>query len=184
MISYDIVMTGFAGWNGSRSIYMDERYKRKLLEIYPTSFLAPLEAEMTAGDEDFMKVFLEAEEQGLSIRAGEGGVYAALWKLLHQNRFSASFSQRAIPIRQETVEICETFSLDPYRLDSDGCFIWLSRGETGKLISMAEGIWGKGSAAIIGSAEKGTAIRRVDSEETAYLRRPEPDEILKLEPGI
>ena len=27
MISYDIVMTGFAGWNGSRSIYMDERYK-------------------------------------------------------------------------------------------------------------------------------------------------------------
>ena len=62
----------------------------------------------------------QQQEAGLMVRAGEGGIYAAMWKLLKARRLGAEYSQRAIPILQQTIEICETWSLDPYRLDSAG----------------------------------------------------------------
>ena len=70
----------------------------------------------------------QQEEAGLMVRAGEGGIYAAMWKLLKARRLGAEYSQRAIPILQQTIEICETWSLDPYRLDSAGAGVWLMSG--------------------------------------------------------
>ena len=60
---------------------------------------------------------------------GEGGVWAALWRLADQAEEEGLYHpcglqvlQSAIPIRQETIEICELLEQDPYRIPSGG---WL-----------------------------------------------------------
>ena len=176
---YDIVMTGYAGLFGSRLIYEDQRWRRELSLHYSESFFAPLvkpEPEAPLELIELKKVF---SEKGLYMEAGEGGVYAALWELLRSNRLGADFSQRAIPVLQQTIELCEAFSLDPYRLRSDGTGIWLCQGEAFSIMKAAKAAMGSGAAALIGTTQKGTAIRRIDGEETAYLRRPSEDELYR-----
>ena len=113
------------------------------------------------------------------IQASEGGIYKALWELLRAHRLGASFSQRAIPVRQQTIEVCEVLELDPYRLRSDGTWIWLTK-ESGRIVRLFERASLKGSAAVIGHTKKGPGIERDDGEAVAFLRRPEPDELTKV----
>lgn len=196
--AFDIVITGFAGLNGSRIIYNEESLRSRLLEIYPAFFFRPLcaggtgccgsgEADMQEEAEISEQALLELEslagqqeEAGLMIRAGEGGIYAAMWTLLRDRRLGAEYSQKAIPILQQTIEICEIWSLDPYRLDSAGAGVWLMSGGAAGLVALAERAYGPGSAAVVGRTVKGPAIKRMDLEEIAYMRRPGPDELQRL----
>ena len=54
------------------------------------------------------------------IRIGKGGLWAALWDLGEAAQTGLTVDAAAIPIRQETVEICEELELDPYGLPSSG----------------------------------------------------------------
>lgn len=45
---------------------------------------------------------------------GKGGVLGGLWNMLEQINAGMEIDLRKIPIRQETVEICEFFDLNPY----------------------------------------------------------------------
>lgn len=128
----------------------------------------------------FLSKYARAAEDGMLRAAGDGGIFAAMWALLKANRTGAVFSQRSIPILQQTVEVCETFGLDPYRLSAPGCAVWLS-SDAGALLDTARaaGI----ETAVIGHTRKGAGILRTDGPQTAYLRRPEPDEVQKLYDG-
>ena len=50
----------------------------------------------------------------------EGGIYGALWELAEASGVGLEIDLKAIPIRQETVEVCEQFHLNPYQLISSG----------------------------------------------------------------
>lgn len=140
--------------------------------------LTPEEARRQAdAKRQFARLREEAAEGGRLQEAGDGGVYAALWQLLKQNRSGAVYSQRAIPIRQETIEICETFSLNPYRLYAAGCTLWLT--PSGAALCQAAEEAGL-PAAVIGFQAPGAAILRRDCPEDAFLRRPEADALGKL----
>ena len=157
-------MTGNAGFSGSRKIYQIEETRKKLLEHYPKSFFAVFGENSPT---------LPGEIRGAADResAADGGVFGALWRLLKRNRLGADFSQRRIPILQQTVEVCETFGLDPYRMESDTCTVWLAEDASGLFEAAKKaGV----SCKVIGFTTKGPAIRRTDGASVAYLRRPEP----------
>ena len=167
-------MLGCAGLSGSRMIYQAEDCRTALLKRYPERFFAGLSERSEEQEREAALGLLEdfgiPEEHYRE--AAEGGVFAALWNLLRDNRLGASFSQRSIPLRQQTVEICEQYGLNPFRLYGGGCFVCLT-AEGARLSAAAEE---KGVCCrVIGYTEKGPAIRRRDGEETAYLRRPEPE---------
>ena len=155
-------MTGDAGFSGSRKIYQIEETRKKLLEHYPKSFFAvfgensplfPSEIRGTADHES----------------AADGGVFGAMWRILKRNRLGADFDQRRIPILQQTVEVCEMFGLDPYRMESETCTVWLAEDASGLFDAAKKaGI----SCKVIGFTTKGPAIRRTDGAAIAYLRRP------------
>ena len=97
---------------------------------------------------------------------GEGGVWAALWRLAdladEEGRChpcGLQVLQSAIPIRQETIEICELLEQDPYRIPSGG---WLFVAESD---SRAEGT-------VIGHLVKGHARTVQGLEGTRYLDKP------------
>ena len=53
----------------------------------------------------------------------EGGVFAALWYLAEGIGCGFEAELRQLPIRQETVELCEFFRLNPYQLSGDGMML-------------------------------------------------------------
>ena len=78
---------------------------------------------------------------------------------------------------QQTVEICEMYSLNPYRLTAASCAVWITE-DAGTVLSLAAGA-GVPSA-VIGYTAKGAAIRRTDTEADSSLRRPDDAEARAL----
>jgi hexosaminidase len=88
----------------------------------------------------------------MSWRGTEGGIEAALWELAEEAKAGLRVDLRAIPIRQETVEVFNTLDQDPYILDSFGS--WLLFAENGaEVLAQLHG-QGETEAAVIGYTTK------------------------------
>lgn len=55
----------------------------------------------------------------------EGGIFGALWEMAEASGVGLDIDLKKIPIRQETIEICEVYDINPYLLISSGAMlIW------------------------------------------------------------
>lgn len=174
----DLVMAGFAGYHGTLEI--GQRKREDLETWFAPSFLRCLDEKEPYCVAQWLRV--RQQEKDCPVTAyeyvGEGGVLAALWNLSGIYNIGIDVDLRRMPIRQITVEVCERYELNPYRLFSGNCIL-LAADRGGQLVRalLAEGI----PAAVIGCVTKGIARQIRHGEETAgYLERPQPDEIRKL----
>lgn len=154
----ELVITGYAGESGCRGMYQNEEIRKKLLDRYPQSFFVVWEKDENPAPNGDIPGVIDCEN------CGDGGVYGALWRLLKRQRQGAQFSQRAIPVRQQSIEVCETEDLDPYRVPAENTVIWLTKDASELKKRFPE-------AQTIGFTEKGPAIVRTDGEHPAYLRK-------------
>lgn len=185
----DIVVTGYAGFEGSKAIYNDKVLGSKLKERYSESFFGVFgNAERISDSQDVYviegteltdldKLYNSYREEGLAADGSNGGVLAALWNVLRNNRKGGIYALRDIPLLQQTVEVCEMYALNPYRLYAPDCRVWLCT-DTGALVqaAAAAGV----PLSVIGFTSKGVAIKRTDTETDSSLRRPEGDELDKV----
>lgn len=112
--------------------------------------------------------------------SGTGGILCTLWKMSEAFHTGLRADLRKIPIRQETIEICECFDLDPYRLLSGGSvLIGTDRGGEIVRFCLKRGI----PAAVIGTLSEGNDRILYSREIARYLDRPGQDEITKLSWG-
>lgn len=175
----DIVVTGFAGFEGSLKIYNRTEYREKLLNRYSKSFFRVFEKpdSIYADTKAIDSLFEREAAAGRAAESGNGGVLSCLWRVMKENRCGGTYSQSAVPVLQQTIEICEVFSLNPYRLWSPGCRVWLTP-DTAAVMKAAEesGI----PAAVIGYTDRMTKIKRTDIDVESSLRRPEGEELERL----
>ncbi|MBQ8640146.1 MAG: hypothetical protein IJ468_13350 [Lachnospiraceae bacterium] len=104
----------------------------------------------------------------------EGGVLAALWYLADGLGKGFDISMKQIPIRQQTVEICEFYRINPYQLAGDGMMLVV----TEKAEECAARLQEKGmEAVLLGfiTADKAKILR--NEEEVRYLDKPARDEL-------
>ena len=98
---------------------------------------------------------------------GEGGFLSALLEM--------DFTK--VPIRQETIEICEIFDVNPYKLQSEGTIlIGVPAGEALVLELRRMGLM----AAVIGQTNSGNDRMLYYNGNGRYLERPAKDEIYKV----
>lgn len=119
-----------------------------------------------------------AEEAGAGAlySVGEGGILSALWKMAEASQVGLWANLRRIPIRQETIEVCEHFDLNPYYLLSEGALlIGISSGESLVQEYRRMGL----PAAVIGQTNRGNDRLLYSGENARYLDRPARDEIYK-----
>ena len=110
------------------------------------------------------------------IKADEGGILGALFKYACDNDCGMRIRLKAIPITQLTVEICEYYKLNPYRLLSE-VYIIFSADSEGLIYNLKKaGI----DAAKIGELSKNKAKVIMDKESIEYINRTKEDEIDKL----
>jgi hydrogenase maturation factor len=171
----DIVLSKWAGLEGTASIAALKA--EEINKHYPAYLVKEAET-----FDKYLSVSPEAEiaiKNGVTIMhdASEGGILAALWELAEGAGCGLDIDIRKIPLRQETVEICECTGVNPYGLLSGGCLI-MTADEGESLVSAleAENI----HASVIGktTSEKARIIRNED--EVRYMDRPGQDEIYKF----
>ena len=109
----------------------------------------------------------------------EGGILKAVWDLSGAYGMGVEFSLAKIPVRQETIEICEEYDRNPYRMYTDNCILLTAaRGDRLTQRLHREGI----PAAVIGRVKKGIAREILTEEGIGYLERPQEDELKKILP--
>lgn len=171
----DILVTKWIGIEGT-SIIAKEKEK-ELLERFSQAFV-----DTAKGFDQYLSVLPDsriAVEHGVSAMhdVTEGGIYGALWEVAEASGIGLEIDLKAIPIRQEAIEICEYFELNPYYLISSGCML-MAADQGHDLVRKLEaaGI----PAAVIGKATDGKARRIWNGGEESYLERPKTDELYKI----
>lgn len=171
----DILVTKWIGIEGT-SIIAKEK-EEELTKRFSGAFI-----DTAKSFDQYLSVLPEASvavEFGISAMhdVTEGGIYGALWELAEASQVGLEIDLKAIPIRQETVEICEYFGLNPYYLISSGCMLMAGdRGHDLVRELKKAGI----PAAVIGKAVEGKARRILNGEEEAFLERPKTDELYQI----
>lgn len=107
----------------------------------------------------------------------DGGILAALWNLAEGAGIGLHADLRKMTVRQETIEVCECFHLNPYQLTSAGCVLAVTpKGE-----ELADTLNRKGmTAAVIGRTTGGNDRIIMNGGERRFLDRPAPDELTQI----
>lgn len=168
----DIVMVGYAGLYGMERALSEKR--QALQERFAASFLEQAKCQ---NEWHCSAKFLEILELDDEVLQGIwylhdiscGGVYGALWQLGCWMNRGLLAENKAIPVKQSTIEICEFLDLNPYLLDGTGGWLFVCRHE----LRLAERLKTLGfEANRIGSI----------TEEKERLVRLGPDDIRTLAP--
>ena len=174
----DIVLSKWIGLEGTA--VLARHRKAELLARYPAYL-----AEDAGAFDKYLSVIPEAAiAMGSGVcamhDASEGGIFGALWEFAQGAGVGLTIDLKKIPLRQETVEICECCGINPYELLSGGCLIMAA--EDGKALVQAlnaEGI----AASVIGRTTDKKDRVICNEEEVRYMERPKTDEIYKIREG-
>ena len=174
----DLVMTKWAGLEGT-SILAKEREDLLRAEL-PAEIV-----ERAKAFDRYLSVIPEARtamEIGVSAMhdVTEGGIFGALWEMASASGTGLAVDLNRIPIRQETIEVCEVFDINPYMLISSGSMlIGTDHGSR-----LAERLAGEGiHSAVIGYATEGNDRVITRGEERRFLEPPGTDELFRVMGG-
>ena len=170
----DIVLTKWIGLEGTA--ILARRNRERLLERYPAHLV-----EEAAGFDRYLSIIPEAAaavKSGIRVMhdASEGGILASLWELAESSGVGLTIDLRKIPIRQETVEVCELCGVNPYMLASSGCLVMAADHGEGLVEKLARE---RIPAAVIGRITDSHDRLIYNAEEKRYLDKPAQDEIYK-----
>lgn len=171
----DIVISKWIGMEGSVAIVAAK--EKELLERFPKAMIDKVKG-MLSNCCALPEAAL-AGKSGVSAMhdVSSGGIYGALYELSEAAGVGLEIDLRAIPIKQETVEICEYLGLNPYYLKSGGSMLMVcDHGQELVRILKKEGI----HAAVIGRTTQTKAKAVLNAGEISYLERPKADELLKV----
>ena len=107
----------------------------------------------------------------------EGGIFGALWEMAESSGVGLEIDLKKIPIKQETVEVCEFFHVNPYELISSGCML-MAASDGNTIVRELEkaGI----HAAVVGKAMEGNDRVLYAAGERRFLEPPKADELYKV----
>ena len=171
----DILVSKWIGIEGT-SILAKEK-EEQLLSRFSASFI-----EKAKKLDAYISVLSEA---AVAVRSGvsamhdvtEGGIFGALWEMAEASGVGLEIDLKKIPIRQETVEVCEFFGINPYKLISSGCMLMAAEdGNTLVRELEKEGI----PATIIGKATEGNDRVLLNEDEKRFLEPPKTDELYEV----
>lgn len=173
--SKDIVVTKWIGLEGT-TILAKEKGK-ELLTKYPTHLV-----EEAKGFEKYLSIIPEAAtavKSGASVMhdASEGGIFGALWELAGRLGVGLEIDLKKLPVKQETIEVCEYFDVNPYELLSGGSLL-IATDNGFDLVRALEKE--QIHAVVIGKTTDNNDRVVINEEERRFLEPRKTDEIYKI----
>lgn len=151
------------------TVYLQTEHREKLLERLSESYVA--QASEIFGQACILKEARIAAQNGAVAMhdvAGKG-IFAALWELSAGSGCGLNIDLRAIPVRQETIEFCELFGINPYEAASAGCMLIVTENPGHMLNALTKE---KIPAVLIGYLTEDNDKKLVNNDEIRYLDRP------------
>ncbi len=167
----DIVLSKWIGLEGTAMLA--KKYKEALLQRYPAPFVQEA-ARFGEYQSVLPEAAIAAAEASYLHDASEGGILAALWEMAEHTGVGLEMDLRKLPIRQETVEVCELVGVNPYELRSGGCLI-MTAADGEALVEKLDSA--QIPAVVIGQITDKKERRIRNGEEIRYMDRPAVDEI-------
>lgn len=173
----EIIMTKYAGLAGTAKIAREK--EEELLTRYPLSFIKEAQ--------DLLSMYSVTQEAEVAREydvtamhdISECGLFGALWELAAASKVGLEIELSKVPIRQQTVEVCEFYDLNPYMLRSGGSL--LITAERGS--DIVDALHNAGlEAAVIGRIrdDNDKIVIYGEDRETRFLEPPRRDEIYKV----
>ena len=171
-VGQDILLTKWIGLAGTAILAKKEQEKlEKRLPGYIVENGILLEKEISVLPES--RIAMEVGTTGMH-DVSRGGIFSALWELAEKGNVGIEVDLKKIPVRQETIEICEVLGVNPYELYGAGSLIVVSDKGNQLLHELEKQ---QIPATIIGkiTEENGKVI--LNGEEVRFLDRPKHDTI-------
>ncbi len=172
----DIVMTKWAGIYGGA--LLAKLKKEALITRYPESYIKKAEGYM-----DSISLMPELSEIEAAVAenpdcifaahdVSNGGVFGALWQLLSACNCGGQMELSKISMKQEIIEVCEYFDINPYMMNGQGSLLLVSsQGEyLVERFHQADIV-----ASVIGKTTKEPDRKIIIGEEERYLVPPKGD---------
>lgn len=171
----EIVLTGWIGLEGTCRVLRAK--EEDLAKRFVPSFMQRirvLDQELFA-----LEPIRIAKQCGVSAmhQITGGGILAALWEVSEASGVGLEVSMKNMSIKQETIEVCEYFHLNPYQLTSAGSILMLT--DDGE--ALVQQLQKEGQhAEILGYTTSGNDRVIRNGEERRFLDRPAQDELIKI----
>ncbi|MCI8772480.1 MAG: hydrogenase maturation factor [Lachnospiraceae bacterium] len=171
----DVIVSKWIGLEGT--VRTAREYRAALLTRYPSRMI-----DEAAGFERFLSIIPEAATARKSGVCGihdvsQGGIFGALWEMANGAGVGLEIDLKKLPVRQETIEICEFYDLNPYELSSGGCLLMTTEDGNGLAAALErEGI----PAVVVGKTTAGNDRVLFNEEERRFLEPPKTDQFYKL----
>ena len=168
----DIVATKWVGLEGTAILAREK--EAELRSRYAQPFIDKAKT--------FSQLMSIIPEAAVAVQSGagamhdvsEGGVFGALWELAESAGVGLEIDIKKIPIRQETIEICEYFDVNPYKLLSGGSLLIATEDGNGLVMELEKaGI----PAVVIGKATDGNDRVLLNEDERRFLETTQTDEL-------
>lgn len=171
----DIVMSKWIGLEGTAILAAMK--KEEMLARYPEYLI-----DEAVSFDKYLSIIPEAAtamKSGVCVMhdASEGGIMATLWELAESSGVGLHIDLKKLPIRQETVEVCEFCDVNPYELLSGGCLVMTTEDGNALVRALEEQ---NIPAVVVGKITDSNDRIIVNGEEKRYLDKPKTDEIYRF----
>jgi len=176
--NHDLIMTKSAGIEGTSVIALDFSHKLRL----ESKLMARAKA-MRHSISIVREAMIATKTGGVSAMHDptEGGLLQGIWEIAEASKVGFAVYESRIPIRKETVRICNSLDIDPLRLMSSGCLLISANKRKSRMIVQQlrrRGI----QAEIIGTfvdRKKGRKLIRPDGSRLE-IKASERDELYRV----
>ncbi len=169
----DIVMTGWIAGEGTK--ILAELYENELKGKLPYSIIKRAKSISLSNESKHIKNILG--KNFMFCEAGEGGIFAGLWNMAEVLDVGVAIDLSRIRIRQETIEVCEYFDINPYMLCTKGTFLIIAENGNRVVRLLAENGY---DAETVGYTHDGGDRVIINDGETRYLESRISDELYKF----
>lgn len=171
----DVVVSKWIGVEGTSVIARAK--EKELLTKYPVRFIEEAK--------EFDRYLSIVPEAVAAVKVGvcamysgnEGGIFGALWEMAEGAGVGLEIDLKRIPVRQETVEVCEFFEVNPYELMAGGCLLMTADNGYDLVRALEEQHI---PATVIGKTTASNDRVVMNEEERRFLEPAKPDELYKV----
>lgn len=171
----DIVLLKWIGLEGTLRI--KAKKEKELAQRFIPVFMKQIDSYKEALFS--LKEIEAADAVGVSAmhQITDGGILSALWELAEGAGIGLSVDMKKMSVKQETIEVCEYFHLNPYQLAGAGSILVVTpKGE-----ELADALTREGmQAVVLGHTHKGKERIIMNGAEQRFLERDAPDELTKI----
>lgn len=169
----DIVMSGGIAMGATAALsYVDEE---NLSAKYAPHFIK--NAQDFSKELSIRNLVKDRKKIQAMYAVGKGGVFAALWEMAQKAGVGMTIDLKAIPVKQEAIEICEVYDINPYEALGTGAVLFFTKDGTALVEELVQAGY---LAEVIGKTTDSNDRVLFNGEETRFLEPAKPDEILKV----